>query len=250
MAKRLQLLGPIHVEHDFGAENAGKLVYVGEDGLLTPLTVGDDLSIEDGVLHVVSSCNSGGDVDQSGLTAEQITALDEMFKICAYTTNAKNVYEAFQTAFGIDGSGGEVEPDEPNPPVTPDEPETGVSNETEWADSVAYTFDWVENEYVGNSSGAGKFTPYNGWNRSPYLYCDGVSELTIHNPFATSSGYNAFYDENHNYISSFNTAKNAVITQFNTIPVPEGAVYFVVSYDATQTSATGLSYTITPNASV
>jgi hypothetical protein len=63
---------------------------------------------------------SGGNADQGGLTAEQISALDGMFKICAYTADATNAYKAFQTAFGI---GGEVEPDEPDVPVEPDEPD-------------------------------------------------------------------------------------------------------------------------------
>ena len=59
----------------------------------------------------INTPESGGNADQSGLTAEQITALDNMFKICAYTADATNVYAAFLTAFGI---GGEVEPDEPD----------------------------------------------------------------------------------------------------------------------------------------
>lgn len=65
--------------------------------------------------------DSSQNADQSGLTKAQITALDGMFKICAYTADATNAYKAFQTAFGI---GGEVEPDEPDVPVVPDEPDT------------------------------------------------------------------------------------------------------------------------------
>jgi hypothetical protein len=68
---------------------------------------------------------SGGNADQSGLTAEQISALDNMFKICAYTADATDAYKAFQTAFGI---GGEVEPDEPDVPVVPDEPEKTLTS--------------------------------------------------------------------------------------------------------------------------
>lgn len=51
----------------------------------------------------------------NGLTAEQISALDGLFKICAYTADAKNAYKAFQTAFGIVS---EVVPDEPDPEKT------------------------------------------------------------------------------------------------------------------------------------
>lgn len=48
------------------------------------------------------------DTGQNGLTAEQISALDGMFKICAYTQNANEAYTHFKTAFGItdpDGPG-------------------------------------------------------------------------------------------------------------------------------------------------
>lgn len=41
----------------------------------------------------------------ANLTAEQIAALDGMFKIAAYTEDASAAYAAFKTAFGITGSG-------------------------------------------------------------------------------------------------------------------------------------------------
>lgn len=50
-----------------------------------------------------------------GLTVEQITALDGMFKICAYTVDASDAYKAFQTAFGI---AAEEEPEEPEVTLT------------------------------------------------------------------------------------------------------------------------------------
>lgn len=53
----------------------------------------------------------------TGLTDAQITALDGMFKIAAYTTDATEAYAAFKAAFGIEG-GGEVEPDEPTKTLT------------------------------------------------------------------------------------------------------------------------------------
>ena len=54
-----------------------------------------------------------------GLTAAQISALDGMFKIASYTEDPTAAYSAFKVAFGLDESGGEVEPDEPeNPDVT------------------------------------------------------------------------------------------------------------------------------------
>lgn len=65
---------------------------------------------------------SGGDVPSSGegLTTAQITALDELFKIAAYTADASAKYAAFRQAFGLEGSGGE----EPDIPVEPDTPST------------------------------------------------------------------------------------------------------------------------------
>lgn len=50
-----------------------------------------------------------------GMTQAQITALDGMFKKCAFTGDVTAEYMAFKQAFGIE-SGGEVEPD--NPEVT------------------------------------------------------------------------------------------------------------------------------------
>lgn len=38
-----------------GAENAGKLLYVREDGMLVPLTLGDGLEIRDGVLKITAA---------------------------------------------------------------------------------------------------------------------------------------------------------------------------------------------------
>jgi len=54
---------------------------------------------------------SGGNV---ALTADQISALDGMFKICAYTEDASEAYSAFKAAFGITDP---VVPDEPDEPV-------------------------------------------------------------------------------------------------------------------------------------
>lgn len=40
---------------------------------------------------------------KNGLTSAQITALDNMFKVCAYTSPADSAYAAFCKAFGIAG---------------------------------------------------------------------------------------------------------------------------------------------------
>ena len=56
--------------------------------------------------------SGGGSESGSGLTKAQITALDDLFRITAYTEDASAPYAAFRTAFGLD-SGGE-EPDTPD----------------------------------------------------------------------------------------------------------------------------------------
>ncbi len=66
-----------------------------------------------------------------GLTADQISALDGMFKIIAYTEDASAAYTAFKVAFGIEDSGGEVEPD------VPDEPDVHTHSYTSAVTTVA-----------------------------------------------------------------------------------------------------------------
>ena len=60
-----------------------------------------------------------------GLSAEQISALDGMFKIAAYKENAEAAYTAFKTAFGITEP---EEPDIPDIPEEPDEPEVTLTS--------------------------------------------------------------------------------------------------------------------------
>lgn len=43
----------------------------------------------------------------AGITTAQINALDELFRIAAYTKDASEKYAAFRVAFGLDGSAGE-----------------------------------------------------------------------------------------------------------------------------------------------
>ena len=61
---------------------------------------------------------------KESLTAVQISALDGMFKIAAYTEDAKTAYTAFKLAFGIE------EPSEPDIPDVPDEPEVTLTKIT------------------------------------------------------------------------------------------------------------------------
>lgn len=64
-----------------------------------------------------------------GLTQAQITALDGMFKKCAYTGDVSTEYTAFKQAFGIESGGDEPDiPEEPDTPVDPDIPEVTLTS--------------------------------------------------------------------------------------------------------------------------
>jgi hypothetical protein len=108
--RKLQLLVPFESELDFGAENAGKLVYVAEDGLLIPLTVGDNLSVEGGVLKVNQL--SGGDTNQgSGLSDIARELLMAVLRMATYDidTGVEDTLILLEKALGSanDAGGGD-----------------------------------------------------------------------------------------------------------------------------------------------
>lgn len=82
------------------------------------------------VATVKAVAKPGGNSGQNAaLTAAQISALDGMFRVCAYDSDkdVAGAYAAFQAAFGLAGPG-EEEPDEPVVPDIPDVP--GVTQYT------------------------------------------------------------------------------------------------------------------------
>ena len=117
--------------------------------------------------------------------------------------------------------------------------ETGVSNESTWTDGVAYTFNPVNDTYIESN---GAETAYTGWSSSPYLYCDGASQLVFtvlldSTMLSVNNNYNAFYDENKTFISRFSiagignaTIDGAEIGAAKEITIPENASYFRVSH--------------------
>lgn len=250
--------------------------------------------------------NSGG----SGLTTEQVNALNEMFKACAYAKdNVNTEYETFKTAFGIDEgtvptktlqsisatyAGGNVEAgtnvntltgitvkanysDGTSTNITgytlsgtikegsntitvtyqgltttfivvgvaesTGGEETNVSNETTWTDGVAYTYTAVDGSYVETG---GKITDYASWSRTPYLYCKGASKLRVKVLEPSSQygggngGYNCFYDEDKNFIQSFNFGNLSSTEAGSTvdIDIPANATYLICSGKANMISAT------------
>lgn len=66
--------------------------------------------IEDEIKNIITT----------GLTIEQITALDNMFKVCTYTKDVSTEYSAFKIAFGIEGDsgGGETPPEKTKYTIT------------------------------------------------------------------------------------------------------------------------------------
>lgn len=78
------------------------------------LVAGDGIKIED---NVISATGSNGD----GLTQEMKTALNELLKLCAFTSDPSKEYNAFKTAFGITDGGDQPTPD-PNPEPSDDPP--------------------------------------------------------------------------------------------------------------------------------
>lgn len=94
---------------------------------------------------------------------------------------------------------------------------------TEWSDGVPYEYTLVANEYV-NLNG---FNSYNGWSRTPYLPCKGVSSLVLTFTDSTKTGlggaYGAWYDADKNMINVFNQSAS------NLSSVPSEACYFILS---------------------
>lgn len=179
-----------------------------------------------------TAADSGG---YGALDTARINALDGMFKVAAYDADSgyAAAYVAFQTAFGLTGAGESGEDDGGD---NSGGEETGVSNESTWTDGVAYTFDAVQDEYVATD---GAFAAYDGWNRTPYLYCKGATVLRAVVNAATSmlganNTYNAFYDENKNFIESFSFAgiDSNTAGAYKDIEIPDNAAYFVASHKA------------------
>ena len=221
--------GPIRLDYSGVANVPGAIQSIAE---LTAQP-GDHFEVETvdstgRVATVKAVAKPGGNSGQNvALTTEQINALDGMFWVVTYDSDADYAaaYAAFCAAFGLAAPGGDTGGDDSG--GTGDESggdsggdNSGVSNEDSWTDGVAYTYQLVENEYVG-ANGVG-LKPYDNWSRTPYLYCAGAARLDFTDTNSLQSEYSAFYDEQQNHLSNFRVGNQ-------TVEVPSDAVYFIVS---------------------
>ena len=126
-----------------GASNSGKYLSVGSDGNVVPADAPSGGTVDPEQIkqavngYLEENPVSGMTAEQEqqlnqnttdvtdlksaikelqGLTSEQITALDDMFKVCAFTVNPSTQYTAFCDAFGIENPGG-VQPPATDPPT-------------------------------------------------------------------------------------------------------------------------------------
>ena len=113
--------------------------------------------------------------------------------------------------------------------------EGDASNETKWTDGIAYDYTPVKDVYVDDSTGV--ITGYKNYSATPYLYCKGASKIRTQikvetAAFDSMNQYNAFYDENKTFISSFNILdnNNSTLNAYKDIPVPSNATYVVFSH--------------------
>lgn len=118
-------------------------------------------------------------------------------------------------------------------PIEP--PAGGVSNEETWADGVVYTYASIDDCYIDSKNG--DIIEYQGWSRTPELYCKGASKIRVTIViqssvlYGSNGSYNAFYDSEGNFISSFawSFAQGSEAGTTVDIEVPSNAEYFICS---------------------
>lgn len=116
------------------------------------------------------------------------------------------------------------------------------SESTNWTNGVPYKITPINGEYINKNNG--EIIQYEGWARTDYLGCYGVSKLKI--VWGRASTYGAFYDTNKKFINNFDSCINQDESSAatNTFNVPKNASYFRAS-----NSTSGLTNaTITPYA--
>lgn len=101
------------------------------------------------------------------------------------------------------------------------------SESTNWTNEVPYKITLINNEYIDKTNG--KIIQYDGWARTDYLGCYGVSKLKI--VWGRASTYGAFYDTNKKFINNFDSCTNQdeSVAATTVLDVPKNASYFIAS---------------------
>lgn len=87
--------------------------------------------------------------------------------------------------------------------------------------NVNYHFDYIEGGYINSSNG--ELIEYDNWKYTDYIkITENINELICYTTLTGSYGYNAFYDVNKSFISSFRVDQNE-------IKIPSNAKYFRIS---------------------
>lgn len=92
---------------------------------------------------------------------------------------------------------------------------------TDWTDGVAYTPTWTDRTFI-NGSNTGSHPNYSA---SGFMGCNGASTISFAPDIETKYEYNAFYDVNHMYISSFTVSASNNWT----VTVPQTAAFVKVT---------------------
>lgn len=83
-------------------------------------------------------------------------------------------------------------------------------------------FGIIKDSYINKD---GVITPYQGWNRTEPVNCEGLTMFTINVDDYEGNEYNAFYDADNQFITTFSSWKKNIL-------VPENAVTFIMSAPA------------------
>lgn len=110
-----------------------------------------------------------------------------------------------------------------------------IGDATAWEEGIPYSFTIIENEYVDPANGT--FKPYDGSLRTDFTPCLGVDTLYFSIVEGYTRKYNAFFDENKNFVAGF------TLYMTKRLEIPSNAAYFVISEFPSVTSG---ECTVTP----
>ena len=191
------------------------------DGVCTVCGAADPDYNPEVTLSSISVTYNGGDVavgtaltDLTGIvvtahysdgTSEAVAGYTLSGTIAEGSNTVTVTYQGMTTAFAVTGVA-----------------ESGGDDVATWTSGVPYDKNVIDGEYVAQTDGS--ITKYSGWARTDYLNCYGASKVAW-SGVTYNSTYNAFYDGDKSFISSFKTQTS----EESEIEVPTNAVYVVFS---------------------